>query len=316
MGFDLAFSDETLEKALWLLVDDGDPAPALELAAPGGDVHRRELAVSVLGAGGRLRLDQLRELARRQAYRPERWLLLGASLAAAAWVARGTAPAERADDRRIRAQQALVAEARGALRRAAALDRDDPVPWSELAGVVLGAPLYPGEPAEAFQRTVVLGSDDLYRAHTRHLIGLSRKWYGNQEHVLAFARARSAGRPDGHPLLALIALAHLEGYVDGLLRGGVLGRLWRAWRYFADPGVRRETDAAADRLLAGAAEFAAHPWAMSAHQAFAALYHRAGEPGRLRDHLLHGGDRPAVWPWRYFGDHEKVFAAARRAAGL
>jgi hypothetical protein len=323
VAFDLAFSafpdlsDCPLEKALWALADDADPAPALELIAGAEDAHRREHAVSVLGAAGEHRLDQLRDLAHQQAYRPERWLLLGASLAAAAWAARGTARAERTTDRQIQDQQALVAEARGALRQAAALDRDDPVPWSELAGVVLGAPLHRSEPADVFKKAAVLGPD-LFRLHTRRLTGLTRKWYGNQTQVLAFARTRVADRPDGDPLLSLIALAHIEGYVDGLLRGNVIGRFWRAWRYFADPAVRRETDAAADRLLAGAdaGAFADHPWSMTAHQTFAALYHQAGEPGRARAHLELGGARPAVWPWRYFGDHEEQFTAARRAAGL
>jgi len=66
-----------------------------------------------------------------------------AALAAAAWGVREAPGSDRRIDRRIRAQQALVGEARTALRQAAALDRDDAVPWSELAGVVIGAPAAP-----------------------------------------------------------------------------------------------------------------------------------------------------------------------------
>jgi hypothetical protein len=316
VGIDLAFADEDLAKALVALGDDGNATAALELiAGTGPDVHRREQVVSVLGAAGVPRVEMLRELAAAQAYRSERWLLLGAALAAAAWGVREAPGSDRRIDRRIQAQQALVGEARSALRQAAALDRDDAVPWSELAGVVIGAPLHVTEPADAFKRACVL-APDLYLAHARHLIGHARRWYGTPDRVLAFARTRVAGRPDGHPLHALVALAHIEGCVDGLLKGNVLGRAWRAWRYLGDPDVRRETDAAADRLLAGDGAYDAHPWRMAAHQAFAAFYHQAGDAGRGRAHLARGGERPTVWPWRYFGDPQRLLSAARRRAGI
>jgi hypothetical protein len=315
VGIDLAFRDADLAKALTALADDGDATAALDLIAGTPDVHRREQAVSVLGAGGVPRLELLRELAQAQPYRGERWLLLGATLSAAAWGVREAAGSDKRIDRRIIAQQALVAEARSALRQAALVDHDDAVPWSELAGVVIGAPLHVTEPADAFKQACVL-APGLYLAHARHLVGHTRRWYGSPDRVLAFARARVAGRTDGHPLHALIALAHIEGCVDGLLRGNVLGRAWRAYRYLGDPDVRRETDAAARRLLAGDGRYDAHPWTMAAHQAFAALYHQAGDDGRARPHLLRGGDRPTMWPWRYFGDPERLLSAARRRAGL
>ncbi|MFI5907377.1 hypothetical protein [Dactylosporangium sp. NPDC051541] len=316
MAFDRAFRDEYLEKALSALADDGDPTPALDLIAGTDDADRREHAVAVLGPGGVARIEQLRELATRQAYRPERWLLLGAALSAAAWAVREDNHATPVvTERLVQQQQALVAEARTALRQAAALSRDDPVPWSELTGAVICAPQHRTEPADVFKRARVL-APDLYAAHTRHLTGLTRRWYGSQDKVFAFARTRTADRPAGHPLHALIALAHIEGYVAGLLRGTVVGRFWRAWRYFADSKVRRETDTAADLLLSGHDEYATHPWTMTAHQAFAALYHQAGDTGRARTHLELSGEHAATWPWRYFGDPGDQFATARTAAGL
>ncbi|GAA3299512.1 hypothetical protein Dvina_09030 [Dactylosporangium vinaceum] len=316
VGFDRAFTDEYLEKAQWALADDGDPTPALDLIAGTEDADRREHAVAVLGPAGALRIELLRGMAARQAYRPERWLLLGASLSAAAWAVREDNHATPvATERLVQEQQALVAEARTALRQAAALSRDDPVPWSELTGAVICAPQHRTETADVFKRACVL-APDLYAAHTRHLTALTHRWYGTQDKVLAFARTRTADRPDGHPLHALVALAHLEGYVDGLLRGTVVGRFWRAWRYFADSTVRRETDTAAARLLAGHAAYATHPWTIPAHQAFAALYHQAGDPAAARPHLALSGRHPTTWPWRYFGDPETQFTTARATAGL
>jgi hypothetical protein len=121
--------------------------------------------------------------------------------------------------------------------------------------------------------------------------------------------------PDGHPLHALTACAHIEGYLDGTMRGNVIGRVWRVARYFRGTGVRAEIDAGSDRLLASDA-YAEHPRFIAAHQAFAMLYHHAQDEARSAPHLLRSGTRPARWPWAYFGDHREEFASARRAAGL
>lgn len=307
---DLAWSDGSLDEALAAL-RSADPTPALDLvtAVTGPS---RERAVAVLAGVGRHHLPLLRELAGAQSYRPERWLLLGSSLAAAAWAARGSATTELTSDARFREQRTLTAEARGTLRRAAALDRTDPVPWSELTGVALGVPSHASELADAFGKAVAL-EPSLYRAYTRRLTGLTRKWYGTQADTLTFARTHSAGRPDGDPLHALIPLAHIEGYVDSLMRGNAITRVWRVLRYFSDKRLRAEVDAASARLLAGPS---GHPWSMAAHQAFAALYHEASDPEHAKPHLERGGTRPARWPWGYFGDPAEVFTAARAAACL
>jgi len=132
--------------------------------------------------------------------------------------------------------------------------------------------------------------------------------------LLAFARARVAGRPDGHPLHALVALAHIEGCVDGLLKGNVLGRAWRAWRYLGDPDVRRETDAAADRLLAGDSGRTRRirgRWRRTRRSR--RFYHQAGDARRGRAHsgARRGpADRVAL---RYFGDPSAAERRARRA---
>jgi hypothetical protein len=49
---------------------------------------------------------------------------------------------------------------------------------------------------------------------------------------------------------ALTAYAHIEGYLDGNMRGNVVRRLWRLMRYFKDTSVRAEIDAGSQRMLA------------------------------------------------------------------
>jgi hypothetical protein len=209
----------------------------------------------------------------------------------------------------------LAEQGRKALRRAAELAPEDPVPWSVLLHCVSGSTDDPGELDEIFARVQELGPD-LYSANQVRLGALTRKWYGSQEQALAFARERTQDLPPGHPLLALVASVHIEGMIDGGMRGNVIGRIWRTMRYLSKKEVRAEVDAASDRLLAGADQYADHPWSMAAHQVFAALYQDIPAHERARPHLERGGPRPMPWPWGYFGDEVEKFAAARKAAGL
>jgi hypothetical protein len=294
----------------------GDCQPALDLLAVSrGDVQRRELYAGVLGAVGQRRRADLREMVEVDDGDADRWLLLGSALIAAAWTARGADVADRMTPDQVDGLVELSGQARTALRRAVKLDPDDAVPWSVLMRCALGAPEEPEEVGRAFARATRL-APQLFGAHCSRLTSLTRKWYGSMPEAFAFARERTADLPPGHPLHALIALAHIEGWVDGAMRGNVVGRVWRTMRYFKNAGVRAEVDAASDRLLAGADDFTDHGSSMSAHQMFAALYHEAEDPMRLRPHLERGGPGPTTWPWGYFGDHIEVYAAARTAAGL
>jgi hypothetical protein len=312
----LAWSDPRLEAALHPLLRR-EPRPALDLlGATRGDADRRELYADVLGGAGQHALAELRAAAQEAAADdPDRWLLLGASLSAAAWTARGAAVIEHTSDQQIGSMTSLAAQARRALGRAAELAPADPVPWSEHLRCAQAVVDDDRELDEIFARLQRLGPD-LYSANQVRLGTLTRKWYGRQEQALAFARGRARDLPPGHPLLALIASVHIEGLVDEGMRGNVIGRIWRSIRYLSNKAVRAEVDAASDRLLAGSDRFAAHPWSMAAHQVFATLYNQVPDHDRTRPHLQRGGPRPMPWPWGYFGDAAQQFTAARKAAGF
>ncbi|WP_158845949.1 hypothetical protein [Saccharothrix deserti] len=317
---DPAWNDPELERAVRALCD-GDPTPAFDLlAATREQPDRRELCVTILGQAGSAVLPLLRAAAEEQRDDVERLLLWGSALDAAAWQARGAAFAEHTTDEQFGQLVDLTKQARAVLRRAAKLAPDDAVPWSELMHGALGAPEHDDEGDEVFAQ-VGRRSPDLYGANYTRLQSLAAKWYGSHETMLEFARSRTADLPPGHPLLALIAVAHVEVHIHNLDNGNFFKRLWKGMTYLGKAPVRAEVDAASDRLLAGVDVFGGHPRWLAANQVFATFYHQLGDdmaskPSdtmRLARHLAYSGERPALWPWGYFGDHEEQFAKARNA---
>jgi hypothetical protein len=311
---DLAWSDPALEVALWALVR-GEVQPALDLLGAGhADPDRRELHAEVLGSAGQKRLTELRQLVDRDPGDADRWLLYGSALTNAAWTARGADVAEHTTEDQFTGLVKLTGQARRALHHAAKLAPDDAIPRSVLLTCAHGIPEHPNEQQELFAAATTR-HPLLFGAHATMLSTLTRKWYGSQQQVLEFARERTAPLPGGHPLHALTAYAHIEGYLDGTMRGTFVGRAWRVMRYLQDRKVRAEIDAGSDLLLASD-DYAEHPRFIAAHQAFAMLYHHAEDEQRSAPHLMRSGNRPAYWPWAYFGDPPEEFAAARRKAGL
>lgn len=152
---------------------------------------------------------------------------------------------------------------------------------------------------------------DLVNATLRRLQTTAAKWYGSHEEMFAFARNGVEGLPDGHPLLALIPIAHIELHLDKTSKGGKAARLWEIIAFSYSRKRRAEVDAASDRLLAGAD---GRPHSLWAHQIFAVYYHEAHEDERLARHIARSGERVMQWPWGYFGDPAELFASARERA--
>ncbi|HEU5474249.1 MAG TPA: hypothetical protein VFV67_26680 [Actinophytocola sp.] len=297
---DQAWEDRELERAARALLT-GHLSPALGLLAATRDQpDRRELCIEVLGQAGSGVLPALRAEAERECDDAERLLLWGSALNAAAWRVRGDAGAEHAS------------LARTTLRVAAKLAPDDGAPWSGLMSCALGAPEQPGEGDEVF-RQLQGRTPDVFGGNGTRLRMLSPRWYGDDAAVLEFARGRAGGFAPGHPMLALVPSAHLEIYLDRLGRGNSFRRFWHAMTHLGRD-IRGDVDAASDRLLAGPDPDHAHPRSFAAHQVFAVFYHQAGDRTRLAAHMLRAGDRPARWPWGYFGDHAEQFALARSTA--
>ncbi|MGW4211917.1 hypothetical protein ACWEIJ_28255 [Lentzea sp. NPDC004789] len=307
---DTSFDDDELMQAALALVS-GDLGPALGfLAATRDQPYRRELAVDVLGAAGNVVLPALLDAEEERPDDVNLLLLLGSAQSTAGWQERGAAWAKDTSEDQFRGLVNFTRRARATLRRAASLDPDDVAPWAALLGVALGAPTHRGEAAEVYEE-VVKRKPDLVTANLRRLQSVAAKWYGSHEEMFAFARAGIAGLPDGHPLLALIPIAHIERYLNKLSSGNIIPRVWQLLTSSYLKKQRKETDAASDRLLAGAG---GHPHSLYAHQIFAMYYYEANANDRLALHIARSGPRAATWPWGYFGDHNERFRLARERA--
>ncbi|QWF78388.1 hypothetical protein [Amycolatopsis sp. CA-230715] len=293
----------------------GDTAPARALlATTRTDPDRREHHVGELSKAGAEQLALLGGALEEQPGDPDLLLLLGVALVTAAKNARGSARASALSDGQVRDMFSLGREAREHLRAAVKAAPEDPVPWAALMRIAQLAPEREREWREAFAQ-VTERAPLLYGANMTALGCLTRKWHGSEAEQAAFAAERAAAAPDGHPLLALVPMSHIESYVDGLMRGNVVVRIGRVLmqRRLKKRRARTEVNTASERLLTSPL---AHPSATSAHQVFATYYHRVHDTKRLRAHLERSGPKAIEFPAAYFGDHVKLFAEARAAAGL
>jgi hypothetical protein len=295
----------------------GDAAPALSLLAATHEDHEARIhALNVLGhKTTAFRLPQVESLLEQDPENADLWLLVGALQAESAWMARGAARVSQTSDEQISGLRHHMVRARRSLERAAELRTGDPAPWYQLMGCAMAAKTYPNEPHDMWKELVQRGGDVSYEANRLRLLVLTEKWHGSEAECFAFARECSQGAPAGHPLHALIPLAHVEAYVELRSSDSVLTRARAVFRYFKRRDVRQEIDAAADRLLAGAHAFAAHPASPEANQAFAFVFDDRGDIDRSRRHLERSGDE-AIWPWGYFGDSSEALDRARVRAGL
>lgn len=308
--------DERLRAARGALVAR-DAGPALALV---GEVRVhpdwRAHYVSFLSRPGEAVLPALRDEMSRDPDNPDVCLLIGTALSVAAGDARGSDLYVNTSQEQRRGLRYFSGQARQALHRAAKLLPSDPVPWCELMNCAMATTDYPGEVADMWAEVLNRGGAYLYRANTIRLLTLTRKWGGSEKECFDFARGRTRDLPPGHPMLALIPLAHIEALSERLMTGNTATRIWHVLRYLKNGAVRAEVDAASHRLLAGSDHFAHHPSSAAAHQAFACVYHRAEANERARPHLERGGEQSADWPWVYFGDGDEQFTRARAAAGL
>ncbi|WP_328467978.1 hypothetical protein OHA21_50500 [Actinoplanes sp. NBC_00393] len=299
-----------------IALQHGDPTPALGLlAAARGDATYRIHAICWLVDGVVPQLPLLETRLGQDPWNPDLWLLVGAVQQEAAWDARGADRIANTSEDQIRGLLHHMTRARSSLRRAAELLPDDPAPWFQLMSCAMAAKSYPGEMHDMWKELVQRGGDVAYQANRLRLVCLTEKWHGSEAECFAFARERTRDLPPGHPLHALVPLAHVEAYVELRSADRVTTRVWAAIRYLSKRPVKTEIDQASDRLLAGSDAFAGHPASREAHQAFACVYADNGDLDRARHHLIRSGDE-ATWPWTYFGDKDELFERARVRAGL
>lgn len=160
-----------------------------------------------------------------------------------AWEARGGGRANTVkEDSWPLFHQRLVGADRD-FAQAAAADENDPLPHAHSIWVAMGLSLGQDEVrrryAEVERREHLNGA-----AGVAMIQATARKWGGSHEGMFQFARSVSAQAPEGHSAHKLIALAHLEQWLD-------LPRE-RQPTYFHHEAVKAEIRAAADRSVRSA----------------------------------------------------------------
>jgi hypothetical protein len=144
-----------------------------------------------------------------------------------------------------------------------------------------------------------------YPAQTQLLQSLCPKWSGSWEAAHGFARECAAAAPDGSHSGALVALAHLEHWLE-------LESMERA-AYMRGLTVR-------DDLRFAAQVSVLHPayrpgfHGIGAHSAFALAFSLGGHHDDAIPHFLELEDRASEFPWQYMSDPTAAFIKYRKAA--
>ncbi|MFF1543555.1 hypothetical protein [Streptomyces sp. NPDC058291] len=144
-----------------------------------------------------------------------------------------------------------------------------------------------------------------YRAQTQLLQQVCPKWGGSWEAAHGFARECATAAPDGSNSAALVALAHIERWLD--LDSG------EDAAYMRTPSVR-------DDLRYAAQVSVLHPahrpdWnSIGAHNAFAFAFSLGNHWADAAPHFAFLGDRASESPWYYLPDKTSSFLKCRKAA--
>jgi hypothetical protein len=145
----------------------------------------------------------------------------------------------------------------------------------------------------------------LYHAQTQLLQQVCPKWSGSWEAAHGFARECATAAPDGSVNGALVALAHIEHWLD-------LESTERV-AYLRGVPVR-------DDLRFAAQVSVLHPshrpgWtSIGAHSAFAFAFSLGGHFADAAPHFAFLGDRASQSPWDYLSDPKASFLKFRKSA--
>ncbi|MGW8666110.1 hypothetical protein [Streptomyces niveus] len=143
-------------------------------------------------------------------------------------------------------------------------------------------------------------------AHRQQLQQVCAKWSGSHEEMHGFARTSMLKGPEGSPLGELVALAHLEHWLD--LEGG------EDAAYIRRPDVVAELHEAADRSVRHPAYERPRDW-ISMFNTFAMAFSLAGEKKAAGAFFAALEGRVTNFPWQYIeSDPTRAFAKWRAKA--
>jgi hypothetical protein len=217
------------------------------------------------------------------------------------WEARTAARAAHVTEEQWRIFYERLRIAEEQLLEAAELRPEWVTPWRRLLTSGRGMSL--GSAVNEARFDAALRRDPLdLETHLEWLSQLQPRWGGEPGRALAFARDALARAPLGHRLGCVIAMAHIEEWVESE-RGDSI----------ETPAVQAELRAAADHSILHPAYVRRPGWQQDFNM-FAMALSLAGERhtvGRVFQAL---DGAYTSWPWTYFAEPEKQFARRHRRA--
>ena len=141
-------------------------------------------------------------------------------------------------------------------------------------------------------------------SHQQRLQQLCAKWSGSHEAMHDFARTAMRSAPEGSPLGELVAIAHLERWVD--LEDGADST------YLRDPAVVAELHEALDRSILNPAYKRPRGW-KAAYNTFAMAFALAEDRQTARSLFKEIGGTVTKFPWCYAGEPTAAFRSCRKA---
>ncbi|WP_433399515.1 hypothetical protein [Streptomyces sp. CA-146814] len=185
------------------------------------------------------------------------------------------------------------------LLAAAELEPSWVTPWRRLLTSGRGMSL--GEDVNRARFDAALRRDPLdLEVHIDWLSQLQPRWGGEPGEALAFAREALGRAPLGHPLGCVIAMAHIEEWVESEVAGCL-----------ESPAVQAELRDAADRSILHPAYVRSPGWQQD-FNVFAMALSLAGERHTVRRVFQALDGAYTSWPWTYLDDPEEQFARRSR----
>ncbi|MFI2376217.1 hypothetical protein ACH5AO_14265 [Streptomyces sp. NPDC018964] len=228
-------------------------------------------------------------------------LISGARHISWGWEARTAARAVHVTQEQWRVFHERLHIAEEQLFEAAELRPEWVTPWRQLLTSGRGMSL--GTTVNETRFDAGLRRDPLdLEIHTEWLAQLQPRWGGEPGQALAFAREAFARAPQGHNLGCVIAMAHIEEWVESD-RGDCL----------ETPEIQAELREAADHSILHPAYVWRPGWQRDFNM-FAMALSLADERHTVRRVFRTLDGAFTKWPWTFFADPEKEFTRRHRRA--
>ncbi|MER5554713.1 hypothetical protein ABT001_24090 [Streptomyces sp. NPDC002793] len=217
------------------------------------------------------------------------------------WEARTAARAVNVTQEQWRVFHERLHIAEDQLLEAAELRPEWVTPWRQLLTSGMGMSL--DRSINETRLDAALRRDPLdLETHTAWISQSQPRWGGEPGQALAFARDAFARAPQGHGLGCVIAMAHIEEWVESDDQSCL-----------ETPEIREELRDAADHSVLHPAYVRRLGW-QSDFNTFAMALSLAGERHTVRRVFQVLDGAYTTWPWTYFAEPEEQFARHHRRA--